>query len=766
MRVLHAIHDFLPRHRAGSEIYAFELCRAQAAQGLRVHVLCAEYDLHRPHGSLSWRLHGGVSVTELINNWAFASFEETYQSGLLNRQLAHAIRALQPDVLHVHNLLNLSFDLPAIARAQGIPSVATLHDYTLVCPSGGQRVHQAEQHICATIDPERCRRCFPQHRLHAQMAFGRLAIRRGAGTRRLVRLAQAVGKRVPGLLAFATKTLHRAPGGQISAGDIARRLERVKTVFESVDLFAAPSPSLAAEYRRLGLPAAKVRVSDYGFVPFAPRSRRAVGDRLRIGFVGTLVWHKGVHVLLEAVRGLPAGRFEVKIFGDLDTFPDYVASLRDAARGSAVRFMGLFEHDRVSDAYAEIDVLVVPSLWPENSPLVIHEAFMAGVPVVGSRLGGVLDLVTHGRTGLLYDPFSSSELTAALRSLIEEPDRVHRLASALPAVKPIEQDAREWTAIYREVLDPAVSPAGRASHGGPRTAAVVLNYRTAPETVLAVRSVQASRSPVQDLIVVDNGSDDGSAEMLRERLTGVTIVETGANLGFSSGSNAGIRVALARGAEGVLLLNSDAILPPETLGRLWATLLADPRLGIVGPILVSRSDPEQVRSLGMSFSGKSGRVRHQGYGKRFESVPRSGHRLVTGVSGCAMLVRREVLERIGALAEDYFFGFEDLDFCLRARTAGFLTACAGDAVALHEGSLSIGATSPRRLYFATRNHLLVAQRAAPLAHPGWRGLRAGSILALNLAHALVTSEVPRLAGVRSCLRGAWDHMRGRYGLGP
>ncbi|MGH7322686.1 MAG: glycosyltransferase [Candidatus Rokuibacteriota bacterium] len=765
LRILHVIHDFLPRHRAGSEIYAFELCRAQEAQGLQVHVLCAEYDLSRPHGSLRWRLYEGVGVTELINNWAFASFEETYRSALLKRQLGHVIRALQPDVLHVHNLLNLSFDLPAIARAQGIPSVATLHDYTLVCPSGGQRVHQAEQHICATIDPERCRRCFPQHRLHAQMAFGRLALRRGAGPRRLARLAQSVGKRVPGLLAFATKTLHRAPGSQISAGDIALRLERVKTVFESVDLFAAPSRSLADEYRRLGLPAAKVRVSDYGFVPFAPRCRRVAGARLRIGFVGTLVWHKGAHVLLEAVRGLPAGRFEVRIFGDPDTFPDYVAALRDAARGLPVRFMGPFEHDRAADAYGQIDVLVVPSLWPENSPLVIHEAFMAGVPVVGSRLGGVPDLVTHGANGLLYGAFSSSELTAALRSLVEDPERVHRLASALPAVKPIDQDAREWAAVYREVRDPTASPAGRASLGGPRTAAVVLNYRTAAETVLAIRSVQASRSPVRDLIVVDNGSGDGSVEILRERLPGVLIVETRANLGFSGGSNAGIRVALERGAEGLLLLNSDAILPPETLGRLWATLGADPRLGIVGPILVSRSDPERVRSLGMSFSRRSGRMRHLGFGARLESVPRFGHRLVAGVSGCAMLVKREVLERIGALTEDYFFSFEDLDFCLRARAAGFLTACVGDALALHAGSLSIGARSPRRLYFATRNHLLVAQRAAPLAHPGFAWLRAGFILALNLAYALVSSGVPRVAGISACLRGAWDHARGRYGDG-
>jgi len=173
MRVLHAIHDFLPRHRAGSEIYAFELAQ-ELSRRADVFVLAAEYDPSVPHGTIRWRSHEGLVVVEIVNNWEFRNFHETYKSDRMNAQLRHVLDATCPDVLHVHNLLNLSFDLPWIAKQRGIASVATLHDYMLVCPSGGQRVHVAESHVCHSIDADRCARCFGQSFLSRQMRAAKM----------------------------------------------------------------------------------------------------------------------------------------------------------------------------------------------------------------------------------------------------------------------------------------------------------------------------------------------------------------------------------------------------------------------------------------------------------------------------------------------------------------------------------------------------------------------------------------------------------------
>ena len=450
MRVLHAIHDFLPRHRAGSELYALHLCRALAARH-RVAVLCAEYDPGRPHAEIARREVDGLPVFELINNWGFARFEESYRSAAIAGRLERVLDEFRPELLHVHNLLNLSFDLPALAKRRGVPVVATLHDHTLHCPSGGQRVHVAEQHVCERIDPERCARCFSASPFAAQMALGRRT-RRVALPRPALAAMRALHRRLP--RAGAALAARAARASAVTADEIRERLRAVGGVIESVDLFVAPSRALAEEQLRLGLPAAKLRVSDYGFPGLArgpELRRRAAGAPIAIGFVGTLVWHKGVHELLEAAARLPRHRFELLVFGDLETFPAYVAALRRQAEGLPVRFLGGFANREAARVYERLDVLVVPSLWPENSPLVIHEAFLAGVPVVGARVGGIPALLGDGAHGLLYDAFSPVELAARLSQLLDSPAELARLAASSPPVKPIERDAAEWQAIYESL---------------------------------------------------------------------------------------------------------------------------------------------------------------------------------------------------------------------------------------------------------------------------------------------------------------------------
>jgi glycosyltransferase involved in cell wall biosynthesis len=446
MRVLHAIHDFLPRHRAGSEIYACELAREQRSHH-DVFVLAAEYDPTTAHGTLRWRAYEGLTVIELVNNWEFRRFDDTYTSERINAQLRHVLDATAPDVLHVHNLLNLSFDLPRIAKERGIGIVATLHDYTLVCASGGQRVHVSEAHVCETIDAERCARCFRESALSRQMVAGRLT--RGAAGRALARTGLLVHRLAPTLAASAGR---RLGGAAVDPGDIRRRLAYARHVLDTIDLFVAPSASIGDEFVRLGAPSDRVHVSDYGFVPVPvePRRRRFAHEPLRIGFVGTLVWHKGVHVLIDAARAL-TGSFGVHVHGDTNLFPAYLTDLRQAAAGARVTFHEGFERHRAGDVYSGLDVLVVPSLWPENSPLVIHEAFMHGLPVVGARIGGVPGLVRHGIDGLLYDPFSVESLRACLQRLIDDRELVERLAAGAPRVKSIDEDVRDWDARYRQV---------------------------------------------------------------------------------------------------------------------------------------------------------------------------------------------------------------------------------------------------------------------------------------------------------------------------
>src|SRR5205823_2145340 len=125
---------------------------------------------------------------------------------------------------------------------------------------------------------------------------------------------------------------------------------------------------------------------------------------------------KGLHVLIEAARRL-RGDFDVRIFGDPSVAPDYTRDLERMAEGLPVRFEGAFDRATAAAVYRGIDVLVVPSLWPENAPLVLQEASLHGVPVVAARVGGIPEFVTDGVNGLLYDATSANELAAALQDL-------------------------------------------------------------------------------------------------------------------------------------------------------------------------------------------------------------------------------------------------------------------------------------------------------------------------------------------------------------
>jgi GT2 family glycosyltransferase len=253
---------------------------------------------------------------------------------------------------------------------------------------------------------------------------------------------------------------------------------------------------------------------------------------------------------------------------------------------------------------------------------------------------------------------------------------------------------------------------------------------------------------------------------LKDLWSSIAYIHTGSNLGFSGGTNVGIREALARGADRVLLVNSDVIVPPDAVGHLEECLDAASDAGIAGPVVLARSEPNQIASLGMSYAPATGRMRHRGYRTPVAEQLQSPDRVtVDGVTGCLMLVKREVFDAIGLFDEEYFFTFEDLDFCLKARRAGFATVLAGRATVYHEGGQSLGATSPRRFYFAARNHLLLARRAGPAAGRLRSWSRTCSIVILNLAHAVVSRGGSLPARVGAAVSGTRDYLAGRLGAG-
>jgi GT2 family glycosyltransferase len=282
---------------------------------------------------------------------------------------------------------------------------------------------------------------------------------------------------------------------------------------------------------------------------------------------------------------------------------------------------------------------------------------------------------------------------------------------------------------------------------------VVLDHGRPADAARAALSARDASLDVR-ILVVENGMGGSS-------LPADEVLHLSENRGFAGGMNAGIERLAALGCEAILLLNNDAVLEPGCVRRL-AEALEDARLAAVGPVILREADG-RVESRGVRVDLGSGRVRLLGNGESPDAAP--GLAPVQALSGAVMMLSREALARVGPLDESYFFSFEDIDWCLRARKAGFDVAVVRGARARHAGSQTIGRGSAEHLYYASRNHLALAERLDPRRGPvHW--LRRCRILALNLAHALRQGELPRRAAVAAVLAGFGDARRGRFGRRP
>ena len=278
--------------------------------------------------------------------------------------------------------------------------------------------------------------------------------------------------------------------------------------------------------------------------------------------------------------------------------------------------------------------------------------------------------------------------------------------------------------------------------------AVVLNWNGGEDTPAALASLAGVAT-----ICVDNGSTDGSDELVAERFPDVELLRTGTNLGFTGGNNAGVRRALELGADWVLLMNNDAVAERGIAEALDRAAAKRPDAGLLACTILNPDGTTQY--AGASFNagvGYSGRVATSG-----PAVLRD----VGRVDGAAFAVSRAAVDAAGFLAESLFMYVEDVEWSLRIRAAGFAVVLVPDARVTHKGSVaSGGAASTANLYYDTRNTIAVAERHAPLP-VGLRGLRRGVVVGAHLAQSV--RHPMRRAAMRAVLAGGRDARAGRSG---
>ena len=294
----------------------------------------------------------------------------------------------------------------------------------------------------------------------------------------------------------------------------------------------------------------------------------------------------------------------------------------------------------------------------------------------------------------------------------------------------------------------------------PYVVSVILNTNRRQDTLDCLASLAHSTYQPHTALVVDNASTDGSVEAIRAAFPETQFVALAENRGYAGNNNVGLEWAVKHGADWVLILNEDTVLDPEALARLVEVGLSDAHIGIVGPMVYHFDEPDVIQTAG-GVLGPHWFAGLMGYNER-DRGQYHDPRPVEWISGCAMLARRALIEQVGLFDERFFIYWEEIDWCLRARKAGWQLMQVPQAKLWHKGVRRNYTPTPSVTYYTTRNRfLLLAKNHASL-----------STWLVSVASTLRTLSSwtirPKWREMRphrdAMLQGLWDFARRRWGV--
>jgi glycosyltransferase involved in cell wall biosynthesis len=458
MRILMAAHTFLPESQGGMENHAHHLAHYLLSRGHQVGMFYRFRDRTLPEYQLFEGEWEGIQTYRFVRNYTNPlptpyRFYDRQVEMLFERILD----TFRPDVVHIHHLADLTTTLPAVARRRGIPSIITLHDYWPMCFMSHLRTPDGI--VCNGPDEGlRCVECLWKKKLEEYAPVNIRARFRELGLLESIRRAPrfAADWLFARLAAGSSDTYHANLKTEMIA--LAVRNDHMLGTHQTADLLISPSRFLIAKFVEWGLPASHFR-HVYNSVQASLREirpeKKPPGERIVFGFMGTLYPPKGAHVLVDAFRRLASEQAELRLWGAAPnaTQQAYADELyRQGEKVPNLHFQGPFSPERLPEVLNQIDVLVVPSVWFENNPLVILEAHAAGIPVLAGNAGGMAELVDHDINGLLFCMGDAQDLADKMRLMLER-DRLERYQATITPPWSHEEMGAEVERIYQRLIE-------------------------------------------------------------------------------------------------------------------------------------------------------------------------------------------------------------------------------------------------------------------------------------------------------------------------
>lgn len=382
-RILICSSFYPPYFIGGAELIAHYQAREFTRQGHEVEVFAGTVEPMGPRYSLHTETYDGVKVHRVVLTAGdFDATRENFHKKEVEELFQKILQEFQPNVVHCHNLIGLTTGLLRLAKKSGCIVALTVHDHWGFCHKNIMGKEPGE--ICEDIFS--CQDCMSE-------------------------IALENGLKLPTSL----------------------RQSYLYYQLDAVDAFISPSRYLASTYLRAGFPAARMQVVWYGIDTdkFGAIVKKPDPDRCRFTFIGHFGRHKGLYVLLKALLHISEqNKFRVNLVGDGEERRNVEDFISKHGLHDCTQLRGKIDNTQIADIMAETDVLVLPSIWPENQPVSITEAMASSIPVIASDAGGIPELIVDGQSGFLFELGNSVQLAEKMVYFINNPDAIQQFGES------------------------------------------------------------------------------------------------------------------------------------------------------------------------------------------------------------------------------------------------------------------------------------------------------------------------------------------------
>lgn len=424
MHILKIIHGYPLNYNAGSEVYSQSICN-ELSKKHKVSVFTREENPYSPDFAIRHENKTDNLNFYFVNN---PQGKDGYRHKQMDDNFSELVKQINPDIAHIGHVNHLSTGLIDELNKLNIPIIYTLHDFWLMCPRGQfltRSIGKANNfQLCEKQDDKKCATdCYKVY--------------------------------------FSGREENENADIENWSSWIHQRMIETKAIINKVDLFIAPSQYLRNRFiNEFSVPENKIVYLDYGFPTeyLTQTTKSKEKANFTFGYIGTLIPAKGVNDLIEAFKNIeePAS---LKIYGRENGQSTKALKLFASTSKNKIEFSGEYiNHNLANDVFSNVDCIVVPSIWGENSPLVIHEAQSCKVPVITADFGGMKEYVQHKVNGLLFEHRNANSLAEQMKFAVSNPDQMKTLGekgylySADGSVPNIQDHCKELENIYSKFI--------------------------------------------------------------------------------------------------------------------------------------------------------------------------------------------------------------------------------------------------------------------------------------------------------------------------